>query len=611
MKKNTKLSLKFYIFLFLVVGNLFADVIFISILSSSNSQSNRKEAVYSIDFLLKQITGQITNYLEFNSKIIEATAKEIEDEKLPLDSSLTLRLATNNKKFTNFNSSFIADKNGVVVAAFSRLKPEQSEQYIGKNYSNENFYPVLIKERKTTFSEPTLGLMSKKPIITIAVPIFDNNEMIGFAGGNLSLDGIGEILRNSDAHNSKVIYTIDQNYHLIASSKNGPPWLGETGQNQDVDFSKYKIAQLSLSGKTEILDKIESPDNQKVIGGYTFLPKTNWGIFVSQPVSTLNFFQEQNYFLLILAVTSIFAFTFLMAFTLYFLVIRGIENLIADSQEVTNPGEQIPTFSESPVKEIQILSEQFRAMASRLQVTYDILKKRYTGEAQISEMKENFINIVSHELRTPMTITKGYLTMVFDSYSQKLPEDVKSFLQEIYASNNRLIKMVSNLLDLIEIESGKAEFVRKEIDLPSVINNILGIMKRNNNISDKKIKIIYRGGENIKNISSNEKWLNKLLTQLIDNALKFTGEGKIEIKHEIKDNQIVTSISDTGIGVSEENKKFLFQKLRQIDRERNEKAGIGIGLYLSRLIVENLGGKIWCESQLGHGSTFYFSLPME
>lgn len=235
-------------------------------------------------------------------------------------------------------------------------------------------------------------------------------------------------------------------------------------------------------------------------------------------------------------------------------------------------------------------------------------------EAKVMERsREEFFAVASHELRTPLTAIRGNSDMILDLYADKIADtEVKEMLFDIKDASTRLIEIVSDFLDVSRLEQGRAEMKTESFNVSEVIVNVVRNLR---GIVEKKgLKFVYEEGGPLPNVLANKARTEQVLVNLIGNAVKFTSQGSITVKVERMGGFLKIRVSDTGIGVSEQNQTLLFRKFQQAGEEmlaRDVTRGTGLGLYISHLIVSNMGGTIGLEkSELGLGSTFAFTLPI-
>jgi len=218
---------------------------------------------------------------------------------------------------------------------------------------------------------------------------------------------------------------------------------------------------------------------------------------------------------------------------------------------------------------------------------------------------------MSHELRTPLTTVIGYLIILQGTSHGKLNKKQRFFVDNILTSSKHLLDLINGILDLAKIEAGKLEMVFEEVSIPDTINEILKVVHENaakNNITLKK-KI----GPDLPPIEADRRALKQIFFNLLSNAIKFNVQNKgfVTVSASREGNMIKISVSDTGIGIKEEDMPRLFQKFEQLDTGISRKyEGTGLGLAITKQLVELHGGKITVESKYGKGTTFTFSLPI-
>jgi signal transduction histidine kinase len=203
--------------------------------------------------------------------------------------------------------------------------------------------------------------------------------------------------------------------------------------------------------------------------------------------------------------------------------------------------------------------------------------------------------------------------MFMSGKARELPEEAQELLTSAYQGNERLIRTINNVLDMIDLESSEIVIKKKKnVDVDNLIKN--AISDFDEQASAKGINLTYKKSQKLPLLNINPFEIAKVIKHLLDNALKFTKKGSIIIFTKIKKNEVIVSVRDTGMGISKEDQKFLFQKFLRLSKpQKNQSANdeLGLGLYICHTIVEKHGGKIWVESQKDRGSTFSFSLPLK
>lgn len=227
---------------------------------------------------------------------------------------------------------------------------------------------------------------------------------------------------------------------------------------------------------------------------------------------------------------------------------------------------------------------------------------------ELDKLKDEFVSLASHELRTPMTAIKGSISTILDGYAGDITKESREFLMAAYSENDRLIRLVNNLLNISRIESGRMTFTVTNFDLKKVIAEVVGNLQMS--ATDKHLNLKFDADMDLPQVSADEDKVREVLINLIGNAIKFTHEGGVTVKVGIKDGFIEVAVEDTGHGIAPEDKELLFKKFSQVNSYTKQAGGTGLGLYICKQIIESLKGKVWFDSTVGRGSTFYFALPI-
>lgn len=242
------------------------------------------------------------------------------------------------------------------------------------------------------------------------------------------------------------------------------------------------------------------------------------------------------------------------------------------------------------------------------------LKNRELEEARnsaesASHTKSDFLTNMSHELRTPLNAILGFSEVLELGMAGPLTDGQKEHIRDIHESGQYLLSLINDILDLSKVEAGKMELDLSEVKAGDLINSSL-IMFREKAMKHN-IKIGAEIEEEIGEITADERKIKQVLFNLLSNAFKFTPDGgSVRVTARMDNDNLEISVADTGIGISEEDQKKLFQPFQQIDSGYQKKAqGTGLGLKLCKDFVELHGGRIWIESEVGKGSRFLFIIP--
>ncbi|WP_445475851.1 ATP-binding protein [Methanococcoides methylutens] len=253
-------------------------------------------------------------------------------------------------------------------------------------------------------------------------------------------------------------------------------------------------------------------------------------------------------------------------------------------------------------------------MASFVDITERKIKEKLliekTKAEASSRAKSELLSTMSHEIRTPLTIIIGYSDLLDMQEIGKLNQKQASCVETILESGHHLLSLINDTLDLSKAEAHKMELYIEEFSIPDVIDDVrVALIPLT---SSKNIDLLANVNSDIATIKADKKKFKQILYNLVSNALKFTPEkGTITIKTHPVNNMVQFDVIDTGIGMSEENVKGIFQPFQQINNpETRGQQGTGLGLALIKKFVEMHSGEVWVKSELGKGTIFSFTLPL-
>src|SRR5262249_2393469 len=226
-----------------------------------------------------------------------------------------------------------------------------------------------------------------------------------------------------------------------------------------------------------------------------------------------------------------------------------------------------------------------------------------------SRHKSEFLANMSHELRTPLNAVIGFSEVLTERMFGELKVKQAECLKDIHASGQHLLSLINDILDLSKIEAGRMELEVTDFDLPMAIDNALTLIRER--AARRSIALHTTVDERLGQIQGDERKIRQVLLNLLSNAIKFTPEGgRIEVGAKPVDGFVEVSVTDTGVGIAPEDQEAIFEEFKQVGSSDKKVEGTGLGLALSRKFIELHGGKIWVKSQIGHGSTFTFTVPV-
>lgn len=262
-------------------------------------------------------------------------------------------------------------------------------------------------------------------------------------------------------------------------------------------------------------------------------------------------------------------------------------------------------------EEIKNYSEKLAIQNVKLKLINDELKAAKEKAEESDKLKSAFLANMSHEIRTPMNAILGFATLIRNRVLTE--EKRRDYIDLINSNCRQLLHIITDIIDISKIEAGQIAIFNKNFPLNKLMNDLYLNYKNQVELVKKPIRFVLNNG--LKNedsaIFTDKVRVEQILANLLSNAIKFTEKGTIEFGYKIdRKRDIIFYVKDTGIGISESEVKVIFDRFRQVSSSYSKiYGGTGLGLSISKGLVEKLGGKIWVQSELKKGSTFYFSIP--
>ena len=240
-----------------------------------------------------------------------------------------------------------------------------------------------------------------------------------------------------------------------------------------------------------------------------------------------------------------------------------------------------------------------------------IITRSFERLAEASKMKSEFINIVSHQLRSPLNNIKWTFEILTSKELEVPTEKVEEYMGNVEENIARMVELIDDLLIVSKIEQGRVPISKKEVFLENLIKDLIERYRIFSEASGIELNLYFQ--EQTSQVFTDPSLIKLVVENLIDNAIRYTkGPGKVEIKLAREDKRVLFSIKDTGVGIPQKEQGYIFQKFFRAENALKERTrGSGLGLYVCKSIIDNLGGRIWFKSEEGVGTTFYFTLPIK
>ena len=469
-----------------------------------------------------------------------------------------------------------------------------------------------------------------EPMITLSVPIIvpvtrQNIEEISTIEPAALQRGAGEILgvlaaeaslkdilfRSSesfDAGPGGHIYLVDGEGKVIAHP--GQEFSG----NMDVlraDIIEKHIAQdeqiFQETGghpfEQILTDQGAGESGEEVLATLYEIPRLRWGVLVQQPISEVFApLRRVERFALFLFLGGI-AMTIVVSLWFSYLLTKSIE-MLHKGVEMIGLGHFGYRVQVHTNDEMQELAEAFNGMIKGIEEAQE-------RDEEVSKMKSEFLSIAAHQLRTPLSALKWVLNLTLEGDLGKLQKKQKELLGKGYETNERMIMLVNDLLDVVRIEEGRFDY---KLEKGAVVEIMESIVRETRVLAEKKgVQLFFhKPSRRLPEVALDLLKFRLAVANIIDNAVQYTPtNGRIDIEFVRKDNEILVSVKDTGIGITADQLSRVFTKFFRADNAmRVVTAGSGLGLFIAKNIIEKHGGKIWIESQEGKGTTVYFTIPI-
>jgi signal transduction histidine kinase len=468
------------------------------------------------------------------------------------------------------------------------------------------------------------------PTVAFASPVKDGNgQTIGIIMGAASLDELQAVVASSTVGTTGYLYLVDQNGALIAGG-------GSAGAGGD------------LAGDIGSSTVAHSPIVQKVIGGAPALTAAtqmryanafgknvvaagepllengqNWGIVAEWPTSeadaVIDALLLRDAIMLLVVLLLVIAFSAVLAL----IIVRPIKQLEEGTERVAR-GKFTEGVNITTGDELEELGNSFNDMVM--------------GLKQLEQLKDEFVFIAAHELRTPVAAMKGYVQLILDGSTGEITPGARAFMEKVLASNQRLIQLVNDLLEVARSQAGRLTIKVAPVDISPAIASTLDELK---SLADEKsVVMTYDAklpgaasaagmGDSVPmplpQVLADADRVKEVVVNLVGNAIKYMGgAGTITITHELAPAaaslthdgrdlpaMLVTHIADTGLGISKEAQQKLFEKFYRVTTDKTKDiTGTGLGLFIVKEIIEKMDGTLSVVSEEGKGSTFSFALKV-
>ncbi|MCK5718982.1 MAG: response regulator [Thiomargarita sp.] len=485
------------------------------------------------------------------------------------------------------------------------------------------WYQTAVKADKAVWTDiyEFIGSKNTEQLgMSFVYPYKQNGNLKGVLGSDFTLTRISDFLRSLKIGRTGKTFIVERSGLLVGGSFPYPSFDKNKQRLKafDVDdpliraTAKYLnhhyhgFSQITRNGQIYF----DFQDERQLIHVSPFHNDfdLDWLIVVVVPEADfLERIQENTYNTLILTFIALILATIIGIITSKWIV-QPILQLNLAAKKLSN-GDWNQSLQEERSDELGELAGSFNSMAKQLKTSFQKLEKQNTELQRLDKLKNEFLANTSHELRTPLNGIIGIADSLLDGAAGPLPDNTCTNLTMIVLSGRRLANLVNNILDFSKLRHKNIDLQLRPVGMREIVEVVLALSKPL--VSKRDLKFINKISADLPPVNADENRLQQILHNLISNAIKFTDSGIIEISAELKDNMLETSIFDTGIGIPTDKLESIFKSFEQADGSTARiYGGTGLGLAVTKKLVELHKGKIHVASEINVGSRFIFTLPI-
>jgi signal transduction histidine kinase len=525
--------------------------------------------------------------------------------------------------------------------------------------------PEHDPDREQVWTDMYFDELQNQWMISSLMPIYDGEEFLGIVGQDFTLQKIIENTKKSKIGESGILFFID-NLGNIVAHPDTEFLIGKKAANDETlnlkTLSDETLVKALQNLPNESGFRLTEEKNRRIVMHYP-LESVNWKmIYIVNEEEFLRIVNQANSQYLISFVLFALFDIVLIVLIINFMVIWPIKKLTEATNEISK-GNLYKKINIQSKDEIGNLASAFNDMTANLKVarkhleehsknlenqvqerTEDLskkmkelednraailnmmedvdqtnkeltqvqgnLKKSYRELKRLDQDKDTFISIAAHELKTPMTSIHGFAQLLENEKTIKDPEARNKYLKIIEHEVERLAKLVTEVLDLSRVDLGTMKFTIEDVNVCEIAEEVEAELTEKAKSKGLYLKFNLKKG--LPAIQTDKERLKQILINLVDNSIKYSEKGGTTVEVDKDGDSLKFSMADRGIGIPKERQPKMFTRFYQVENPLTRKVGgSGLGLSICKEFVEALGGRIWFESHVGKGTTFYFTLPIK
>ena len=545
------------------------------------------------------VVGKVSDLIDSSHELLAglSVAEEVRGGDVKACSRMLRKVGEQYVKYTNFSvvnaDKFLVCSSGPLAAPIHLLNSPN----INDAFATGEFAVSPFK----------FGVLTGKPILVFSHPILnDEKKMIGTINNGLSLTWLGKFFTSVAKLKNEHILVFDDQGTVLASHPEGSYTVGAVLKSSDI--TRHALQRRQHTGI------FENENGRQMIAAFTSIPRIPNGAHVVSfsPLNDLQkdvvqtLLQRLVVLGLIVGVTLIFGW-----YGARLLLVDPIDRLVMSSEALAKGDLTARSDVAHTAGELGRLGQAFDQMAEALETRTEVMTQAIEDAESANHTKSEFLASMSHELRTPLNAILGFAQMMqFDPKAPLAPSQ-DEHVNSILTGGNHLLELVNGILDLSRIEADQLVVVVEDTDVDRVIAETVALCAP---LAEKKSVEIFNHSDSVQPIliSTDFTRFKQVLLNLLSNAINYNKVGgTVTITSEIRDQGFVRiSVADTGIGIAKSEQSRVFQMFHRVGADSMvAREGTGIGLSVSKLLVERMAGRIGFDSEEGVGSTFWIELP--
>jgi signal transduction histidine kinase len=567
-------------------------------------QEKAKSVAVTIDQYFRDLTNRMKGisgqYLSFNAlgSVLQPLLEDHATNAFYIDSSGRKTLVSAGGGLTLVKGNFLHDR--------SVEQASGGEDYFGPVYA-----PRLLSNPGARSMEVMVG----EPHDASSTPKYAGT---GVVGATIDLGVIQDLVRQTRLGTSGYVYAIDARGVPIAH----PNPAAFT--HRSLAFPQVTRALASSNTGSMVGRNFRG---EKVLSTWATVGPVDWKVFVEQPESAAFAPVRGKIWRTALLLAAFLAAGIGLSVLLARRLVRPVKQMRTAAARI-GAGAYDERIEISRRDELGGLADELNGMAASLQASVQSLEQKVeerTRELQqvlaelsrkgrqlevASKHKSEFLANMSHELRTPLNAIIGFSQVLRKRMFGEINAKQEEYLDDILSSGNHLLSLINDVLDLSKVEAGQVELEVATFSLREALDR--GVVMVREPAAKKGVRLSLELAPDVDLVDGDERRLRQVVYNVLSNAVKFTpGGGSVVVASARADREVQVSVTDTGPGIAPEDHERIFEEFQQTDVGVEQREGTGLGLALSKRLVELHGGRIWVESEPGHGSRFVFTLPIE